>query len=132
MLVAENLRRSSYKALILLLKIIPMLIAFFDCLSTTLYFFDIQCDWISYIAGISLLPLAFIYLASFVFRFCAYHRMFIYYVVVNNILSAIDYYNQIGFGPAPYMIIACISLFLILYLHQNDKRCKKSSTKDNR
>jgi cell division protein FtsX len=60
----ENLKRSSYKALILLLKIIPMLIAFFDCLSTTLYFFDIQCDWISYIAGISLLPLAFIYLAS--------------------------------------------------------------------
>lgn len=68
------------------------------------------------------MPLLFIYIASYVFEFCEHHRMFLHYVVLNAILSTIDYYFDIGFGPTPYLILIAVCLFLILYLHQKEKR----------
>lgn len=52
--------------------------------------------------------------------------MFLHYILADNILSIIDYYFNIGFGPVPYIVIICISLFLILYLHQKETKNAKS------
>ena len=123
----ERKRKLLYKSLIFLLKIIPMLLAFCTLLNTALWFFGINLGILSYIGGTSLLPLLFIYIASYAFEFCAYHRMFLNYVVVNNIISIIDYYCGIGFGFLVYLVIAGIFLYLILYLHQREKKNEKCS-----
>jgi len=103
------------------LKVIPMLLALFSVINMLLDFAGIDNFILSLIGGISFLPLLFIYISSFVFRFCIYHRMFLYYVVVNNIITYIDYYIGIPVGNKTllmiHLIIIGLFLFLILYFY---------------
>lgn len=89
---------------------------------------------LSYIGGISVIPLIFLYLASYMFRFCEYHRMFLHYIVFTWIINITDYYVGIPISDLEYlclqMIIAGISLFIILCLYV--KSHKKSTIKDSR
>lgn len=109
-----------YKLEILFLKIIPMVLAGCFLANTILSYFGIETEVLSYIAGIGILPLLFIYLSSFVFKFCVYHRMFIYYIIVNNVLCFIDDKWGIPISNIEFVllhiILAGISLFLILFL----------------
>lgn len=113
-----------------------MLLAICCAANTLFWFFGIDLQMFSYIGGISFIPLIYLYISSYVFEFCEYHRIFLHYIVADNILSIIDYYFNIGFGPVPYIVIICISLFLVLYLHQketkNAKSIKTASGKINR
>ena len=94
--------------------------------NTILSYFGIETEVLSYIAGIGILPLLFIYLSSFVFKFCVYHRMFIYYIFTNNIICFIDDKYGIPISCRSYLvlqlIVAAIFLFIILYL--KFKLCK--------
>ena len=58
--------------------------------NTILSYFGIETEILSYIAEIGILPLLFIYLSSFVFKFCGICRMFIYYIFTNSIICFID------------------------------------------
>ena len=132
--VVENLRL--HKITIGVLKIIPMLLALTTLLNQILSYFGIDLEVLGYLGGISLLPMIFLYLASYCFQFCNYHRMFLHYVVVCDILTLIDYYIGIPVSALLmlliYLIIAGIALFIILYLHQKHVKCIKSTTcKDN-
>lgn len=125
-----------HKLTIGVLKVIPMLLALTTLLNQTLSYFGIDLEVLGYIGGVSLLPIIFLYLASYCFGFCSYHRMFLHYVVVCDILTLFDYYVGIPVSDVELflinLIIAGISLFLVLYLHQHDK-CNKSATcKSNR
>ena len=115
-----------YKLEILFLKIIPMVLAGCFLANTILSYFGIETEVLSYIAGIGILPLLFIYLSSFVFKFCVYHRMFIYYIFTNNIICFIDDKYEIPISYRSYLvlhlIVAAIFLFIILYL--KFKLCK--------
>lgn len=129
MAVEENLRsKTIYKAEIVLLKIIPMLLAIVYLSNTIIsYFFDLDLIIFSYIGSVSILSLGFLYLSSYVFRFCEYHRMFLHFVVVNELINAYDTHIGIPITDKElfciHMIIAGISLFLILYLHvKSNKR----------
>ena len=120
MAVEENLDKSLYRIELYLIRIIPMLFAGLSLLNTTLSYFDIDVPLISYIASVSILTLLFMYLSSYVFKFCAYHRMFIHYTTVNWVLNIIDYYIGIPLSNRNlfilYMIITGATLFIILYL----------------
>ena len=121
MAVEGNLKSKLYKIELFLLKILPMLLAFFSLLNTVLSYFYIDCYFINYIAGISFLPLVFMYISSYVFKFCAYHRMFLHYVTVNTSLATYDYYIGIPVEDKELFLInlgiAGIALFIILYLY---------------
>lgn len=110
-----------------------MLIALCYLLNTLVAIFGLTCDTLSHIAGISLLTWLFLYLASVVFRFCNYHKMFLWYVLIDDLINIIDYH--IGISVNDYQIIsihgavAGICLFIILYLYV--KSNKKSSDKDS-
>lgn len=131
MAVEERLRNKTlYKLELYLLKVIPMLLALIAFLNTVLSYFDIDLVIWSYIGSVSLLPLIFLYMSSYVFKFCEYHRMFLHYVVVTNVLNVYDYYVGIPISDREllvlHMIVAGISLFVILYLYVKDT--KKSAT----
>ena len=115
--VEEGLKsKHLYKLTIYLLKIIPMCIAGCDILNTLFCFYGIDLPIFSYIGGISFLTLVFLYMASYVFRFCFYHRMFLHYVAINNIINIIDFY----YIPLPYIVYFItigLLLFGILYCH---------------
>lgn len=124
--VVDMEKAALYKLEILFLKIIPMVLAGCFLANTILSYFGIETEVLSYIAGIGILPLLFIYLSSFVFKFCVYHRMFIYYIFTNNIICFIDDKYGIPISYRSYLvlhlIVAATFLFIILYL--KFKLCK--------
>ena len=122
----ESLSRVLYKAVIVAIKIIPILIATLFLIRSILSCIDVDVTWLSYLCGMSLIPLLFMYLVSYAFKFCTYHRMFLHYIVVNDAVNYIDYYIGI---PLQYhellrlhIIIAGIFLLLIIYYHQKWKK----------
>ena len=132
----ERLNKGLYKATLIVLKIIPMSLALCDILNTALYCFGIDVQFLSYIGGVSFLTMIFLYLASYVFRFCIYHRLFLHYVLVNNIISIIDYKYKIGLPIIIYIITIGLLLFALLYFHQkrirDERNTKKSFSETDR
>lgn len=127
---AEELRsKSLYKAVLISLKLIPMLLAIFDIANTIVGFVGLECHWLSYFGGVSLFTLVFLYLASYVFGFCKYHRMFLHYVLLTNTISVIDF--EFGIPISNYslmclhIILIGLFLFLILYFYRKEKCCKR-------
>ena len=91
MVKGESLRNKSlYKTLLILLKYIPIIIALFYIVNTLGALFGIDLPVLSNIAGMSLLTWVFMYLAALVFKFCIYHRMFLYYILVTDIINIIN------------------------------------------
>lgn len=105
-----------------------MIIAGIYFIASTLSCFNIDWPILSHIGGMSFLTLAFLYLTSYVFRFCAYHRMFLHYILLTDIINYIDYYYGIPIGMRGMLVLnfslAGLTLFLIIYfrsLCQNQK-----------
>ena len=121
--------RRVYKLLIGLLKIIPMLLAITTIAGTMLSFFELNPSILSFIGSVSLFPLIFLYLASYAFRFCIYHRMFLHYIVANNILVYADYFVGIPVINLSLLMIHTILigifLFLVLYFHRRERCCRQ-------
>lgn len=133
--MVENLKsKTLYKIELGLLKVIPMILALTALLNSILSYFGIDLYILSYIGGVSIFTMLFLYLSSYVFKFCGYHRMFLHYIVSTWIINIIDYYVGIPISDLEYlclqMIIAGISLFIILYLYV--RSYKKSTVKDSR
>ena len=127
---AANLpERRLHKILLVMLKIIPMLLALLTILGTVFDFIGINSSVFSFIGGVSLLPLLFLYLASYAFRFCEYHRMFLHYIVANNILVYTDYLIGIPVSARSlflmHVILIGLFLFLILYFYRKERCCKR-------
>ena len=124
----ENLRNKRlYKITIVVLKVIPMLLSLCFLLGACFGYAGIESDWLSYIGGVSLLPLLFLYLASYAFGFCEYHRVFLHYILVTDVLSLIDEYIGIPISNlgifSVYMILTVVLLFVATYLYK--KECLK-------
>ncbi len=132
MAVVESLSKSLYKIELYLMKIMPMLYALLSLLNTVLSYLDIDCVILSYIGSVSFITLLFLYVTSYVFKFCEYHRVFIHYTTITWILNIIDLYIGIPISDVAYLgvqlIVAGICLFTILYLYV--KSNKKSSLED--
>ena len=114
--------------MIIALKIIPMLLSICALLNSLFGFYGIRTEFLSTIGGMSLLPLLFLYLASYVFRFCIYHRMFLHYIVVTDLINAVDYYIEIPINTIAlfglFVGITGVFLFLILYFYRKERCCK--------
>lgn len=122
-----------YKMHMYLLKIIPMIMAFICDLNTVLSFFNLDIAFFSYLGSCSILMLVYLYISSYVFKFCEYHRMFLHYIIIITGLNTYDYYVGIPLNDLQlfmvYQVIAGICLFLILYFYV--KNHKKSIIKNS-
>ena len=134
MAVGANLNKALYKIQLYLIKVIPMVMAFISLVNTVFSYYDIDLPILSYIGGYSILTIVFLYLASYVFKFCEYHRMFIHYIVVNWALNIYDAYIGIPLNDRglliTYLTVTGIFLFIILYLYV--KSHKRTTSKDGR
>lgn len=133
--VGGNSLRSKdlYRIELYLLKVMPMLLAAIYLVNTVLSYYDIIIPALSHIGGLSFIPLVFMYVSSYVFRFCNYHRMFLHYIVVNDLINLVDYYYTLSISDwellVLHMSVAGIALFIILYLYVkgHSKNVKKHS-----
>lgn len=110
-----------YKLELICVKYVPIIIALLSLLDNILMYYDISLDILSYIAGTSILTTIPMYISSYVYKFCKYHRMFIHYIVVNKVIAMVDNYIIIPLSDfyllLSNMIIAGIFLFFVLYFH---------------
>ena len=97
--------KALYKTGLLLLKMIPILLALCCLCNSILSYFNLDVCVLSYVGGISVIPLIFLYLASYMFRFCEYYRMFLHYIVITWIINIIDYYIGIPIDDLEYLCL---------------------------
>lgn len=124
-----NLKSSLYKLEIVIIKVLPFIIAALYILSTILDYIEICSTLVNYI--VYLMFFLFLYISSYVFKFCEYHRMPIHYALGINLINVYDVYvgipvdNYSMFGI--YSIFTGIAIFITVYLYV--KSHKKSITK---
>lgn len=129
MVVEEKSKLSNYhqhKLFLGFLKILPMVIAGLFLLNTVLSYFYIDLTIISYLASVGIIPWLFILMASYALKFCEYHRVFLWYILANNILCWADYEYTLPISNRNlfliHIIVAGVFLFMALYLHQKCRR----------
>ena len=122
--VEESLSKCLYKLVLYSVKVIPMVIAFIYLLNTVLSFLYIDLSLFSY--TVQFLFICQMYLTSYAFKFCSWHRMFIHYILVVLIVNIIDYHYGVPISNRSlflfYIILTTIFLFITLYLRL--KVCK--------
>lgn len=113
MRVEENLKsKSLYKVFLLFLKCIPFVLALGNVLNTIFSYFCIELVFLTYISSIGIIPMLFMYLAAYVFRFCIYHRIFLDYTSLSTCITIYDYYVGIPIVDAGIMTLQ-LALFFI-------------------
>ena len=114
----ERLNKSLHKLVLFSVKIIPMVICGIYLLNTVLSYFNIDFEGFSYI--VQFLFIGFLYAASYAFKFCAWHRMFIHYILIILILNIIDYHWGIPLSDRAmftgYLGITTVFMFITAYL----------------
>lgn len=116
----EKLNKKMVKNFILATKVLPMIIAAIYFLNSTISFFYGNDIPLNYIGGISLLPILYLYFASYTFKLCEYYRMYLHYIVVINFINIYDYYKGIPISDVGLYLIAIlltiILMFVVIYL----------------
>lgn len=126
---SSSLSNYKYKLFLGFLKVLPIIMAGLYLCNTILSYFDVDLSLFSYLAGVGIIPWLFILISSYLFKFCEYHRMFLWYIIVNNIICWVDEEFGLPISDRGYfvlhIIVAGLFLFLVLYFHQ---RCKESNS----
>lgn len=116
----EKLSKKMIKNFVLATKVLPMIIAAIYFLNSTISFFYGNDIPLNYLGGVSLLPVLYLYLASYTFKLCEYYRMYLHYIVVINIINIYDYYIGIPIDDISMyllcVLLTTITMFIIIYL----------------
>jgi hypothetical protein len=124
--------KTLYKITLLTLKMLPMIMSFSYLIMFVLA--NTVEDWviIPHILGTVIAPLAFVYLTSYVFKFCAFHRMFIHYYAFVELLNVTDYYVRIPISDEAITllhdsvtIIILISVVITYIIKYKKDKCLK-------
>lgn len=139
MVVEENsrsLNKPIYKLLVLCIKYAPFIITLFYILNTALCWLGIDTPVLSNITGVSFLTWLVLYLSAMVFKFCIYHKIFLYYILATDLINLYDFYFGIPIDVyqllSIHSVITGVLIFSILYIYiRNAKSIKGDSTKNN-
>lgn len=120
------IEKQLYKLELLLIKSLPLGIVLCYLLNSILSYFKINAPILSYLGGMSVFPVIFILVSSFVFKFCIYHRLPIYYVILSDIINYYDLYIGIPLNNRNLFIMNMIiaGIFIILIVITKAKICK--------
>jgi hypothetical protein len=125
---------------LIVIKWIPFIMSLLIVLNLIFDLIGIPTIVFSILGDSSLITVLFILLASFLFQFCVYHRLFIYYILLYDIISWLDYIFIFDLNSKLFISISIIIFVIIcivaLYLHIKDneqvKIIKRNNAKYNR
>lgn len=100
--------KSLYKIEIWLLKFLPFVLALLYFITTILHTIGCFTPILGLIADISLIPLLFLYISSYVFKFCEWHRVPLHYIATTEIFNLIDYWFLPHITNHIILIVYCI------------------------
>lgn len=122
-----------YKLEIIITKYMPITIAVLYLVASCISYYEYDWSLLPMLCGMSLFPLAKLYIDSLTFKLCFHHRVFIYYILVHNIISNIDYFT---YGEIfkerdlflTYIILFSITLFVYIILKRRYDFSRKHSS----
>ena len=82
----------------------------------------------SMLGGLSLLPIIYFISVSFTFGYCLYHRLPIYYIILNDSINWLDYHIGIPIADMYFIAGSIVIMFIfivvttILYLREKKKK----------
>lgn len=110
-----------YKLFMLVVRYLPIITAAAYALRTIAAWFYVDMGPISHVFGMSLMPWLLCYLGAFVFRFCIYHRVFLWYIAFDNTINALDRSIHIPLDDLAWLsvntVAICVTLLIILFIH---------------
>lgn len=129
-----------YKVDLFLLKLLPMIMAFSYIVAQYTAYFNIGSgpifilQVVTHYLGLLLAPMMFMLISSKVFQFCNYHRMFIYYILVIQLMNITNWYAKIPISNFAYNITQDIitagflltALIMYLKKRRQIKLCKNA------
>lgn len=124
----ENINKNLYKLTIITLKFLPIVMASAFMISNVIHIAIVQM--ICHIIGLNIAQFLFIYLTSYAFKFCNYHRIFIHYLVLIETINAIDWYIGIPISDKAMEIthivisVVFIAIAVEMYYNKNIKCIK--------
>lgn len=130
------MNKVSYRLFLFTLKAIPYVIALFYIIFTIGCYFGVELNIIGYIVSCSILTWLFLYISSFIFKFCIYHRLPLYYIMLNDIINTIDTYIHLPISTYSFFLLyICLTgIFVLLYVYLKVKNyariCKRQSCKN--
>lgn len=112
------IKKCLYKLQLYTLKIIPMLLALCSFLHTILFHLGVNTTFLVSLGKVSFLTLGFLYISSYAFHFCGFHRMFLHYILVVNVLNYIETQFGLPFSNSTLLTIYIIipTIFTIITL----------------
>ena len=108
-------RNLNHKSFLVLLKYLFHIEALFYIIYTILGFFDIDAIMLGYFTSISIIPWIFMYLVSIIFRYCYVHRLPLYYILINEILTIIDYYIGIPISDRELLVVHLLLIGFLIF-----------------
>lgn len=133
-----TINKNLYKVNLFLLKLLPMLmcagliIATYGALVQASEGFTLILQIASHYICLSIAPIAFMYISSYVFKFCNYHRMFIHYIAIIELMNVTNWYfkvpvsNQLwnGIQDVITIVFFIITIFMYVKKRRQLKICK--------
>lgn len=127
----NSVSKSLYKIELLCIKIIPYLISMcYVCNTISSYIYE-ELPIFSFIGGLSILPLIFLYISSFVFKFCITHRLPLYYVFISDCIAYYDMYIGIPVSNRNLFVINMLifGVFVLLLGYLKFRKNKRTISK---
>lgn len=88
---------------------------------------------------VSFLTLGFLYISSYAFHFCGFHRVFLHYILTVNIINYVETQFGLPFSNdtmlGAYIAIALMFLFIIIFKYKcecDKEDCGKTVEADSR
>lgn len=112
-------------------QILPFVLSSIVIIHSILFFlFDLDLRMFSLIGGSSLLTIIYLWINSWVFRFCFYQKIFLYYLTFVQCITMIDEYYEIPITTENYYMVMYIAfgctiiLYAILKFIENKKKSR--------
>lgn len=134
MKTVEHYNKLLYKIELILIKYIPYIISVIYFLNTILSYFNIDVYFLSHLGGMSILTFIFLYISSFVFKFCIYHRLPLYYILLCDLINYYDYYIGIPVNNRELVLIHIIllSIFILLLVYLKFRQHEQNISRKSR
>ena len=141
----NQLNKDLYKVDLFLLKLLPVImvvshiIASYGAIFQVVSGAAIIIQIVSHYLGLVIAPIAFMYISSHVFQFCNYHRMFIHYIAIIELMNVTNWYfkipitNELYNGIQVTITITFAILALIMYIKKRRqiRLCNKNAEPSN-
>ena len=110
----EKLSIKLVKLLRVYLKLTPLIIAILSFTNCVFAYYGVQLKILAH--AFLFILIGFVYIASYVLKFCEYHRISLHYIVIIYIINCYDYYVGIPLNDFNMLVIYSIIMFFTIII----------------